>query len=330
MQSFTKNNPQQDRLDLIRETFLKNDRNKMRNPKFNHLYELKIAVNDPNDPFKMKNERYFIKIHKERKLFYNEKNFFQFNKHPNIVKYYGAIKLSNGELGLVFEVLYFTMTQLMTGGLKNQKKILKWLIFQCLKGLEFLHNHPGEIAHRHISPNNLMIDRRFTLKIIDFENSKCLSSSKGQTTIGTKGYQSPEVIRCDKSDIFMFEDKDYTTKIDIFNLGLIAYEAFYGKKFSEVKVNNYSTYKDLLLAIDRFQNSDNFLDSESNLFNSFLKRCLKEFADERSSATELLNDPWFEDINMVLNQNKRYCKRIKPQREQFWKDLTQFFYPRKK
>ncbi|KAL0952274.1 hypothetical protein HGRIS_006564 [Hohenbuehelia grisea] len=62
-----------------------------------------------------------------------------------------------------------------------------------IKGLAYLHKH--RIAHRDISPSNLLVDQHFCLKIIDFDLAIQVLSDEEEVNdfCGTPGWMAPEV-----------------------------------------------------------------------------------------------------------------------------------------
>ena len=68
-----------------------------------------------------------------------------------------------------------------------------------IKGLAYLHEH--RIAHRHIKPDNLVCDRDFNLKIIDFDIAIKVEDeiTKIKGYWGTEGWTAPEIGKEDDS-----------------------------------------------------------------------------------------------------------------------------------
>lgn len=86
------------------------------------------------------------------------------------------------------------------------------------------HGHQKGIIHRDLKPSNILVDRRGTVKIIDFGIARVTDSDFNLTTIqtkvgqllGTVRYMSPEQCRADPGDLDM--------RSDVYTLGVVLYE----------------------------------------------------------------------------------------------------------
>ena len=67
------------------------------------------------------------------------------------------------------------------------------ILYQSLMGL--LNLHVNKIVHRDLCPGNIMLSFSGKVKLIDF--GQCFEFNTfdvGDTTVGTRGYQSPELL----------------------------------------------------------------------------------------------------------------------------------------
>ncbi|MFK5970756.1 MAG: bifunctional protein-serine/threonine kinase/phosphatase [Candidatus Marithrix sp.] len=96
------------------------------------------------------------------------------------------------------------------------------IIEQIASGLRAFHRM--EMLHQDLKPENIMVDRHGTIKLIDFGSTKIAGLEEISTPIerinllGTRNYTAPEY----------FQGYTGTTRSDIFSLGVIAYEMMTG------------------------------------------------------------------------------------------------------
>ncbi len=101
---------------------------------------------------------------------------------------------------------------------------------QIARGLRTMHRM--EMIHQDLKPDNVLIDKNNTLKIIDFGSTRIAGLMEIQSVlqhnhiVGTASYSAPEY----------FKGQRGTNRSDIFSLGVIAYEMFTGQlPFGEIE-----------------------------------------------------------------------------------------------
>ena len=115
--------------------------------------------------------------------------------HPSIVKYYETYN----DQKYVYLVMEYVTGQPLFDKITKQEnqtftettaaKYMKQL-FQALN-----HCHAQNIVHRDIKPDNIMITKDDTVRLIDFGLSKASKNNKNLTTVaGTPYYMAPEVL----------------------------------------------------------------------------------------------------------------------------------------
>jgi serine/threonine protein kinase len=116
-----------------------------------------------------------------------------------------------------------TLTQWMIDNPKSDLETIRGIIEQIAKGLRAFHRM--EMLHQDIRPDNIMIDRTGTVKIIDFGSTKVAgvieaSPPKDHNDIlGTAQYTAPEY----------FLGESGSSRSDIYSLGVITYQMLTGK-----------------------------------------------------------------------------------------------------
>jgi serine/threonine protein kinase len=171
------------------------------------------------------------------------------------------------------------MEYLPLGNLAEQRGISEWetvtLLYQGLSALEYLHL--GNIVHRDLKPENILVQCRepanFCIKIADFGLAK--DDSHLKTCCGTQLYTAPEI----------WENRPYTVKVDIWSLGIIAFEYAYGLPKIPKTRGQFDPelwYQKLARWIEDWD-SDELLDFLSSSM-------LKVDPDDRLSASECLEE----------------------------------------
>jgi serine/threonine protein kinase len=147
--------------------------------------------------------------------------------HENIVRVYGLVE-DEGQIGLVMEFLEgLTLFDLALRSWRQNRSLplepLLSIFRHAARALAFAHRHPDEngvmreLVHRDVSPDNLLVTKQGTTKLLDFGVAKPEGENAGLTRTGQiKGkvsYMSPEQVRGEKLD----------GRSDLFSLGTTFY-----------------------------------------------------------------------------------------------------------
>lgn len=101
------------------------------------------------------------------------------------------------------------------------------ILTDCLRGLA--HIHAKSVIHRDLKPENIFITEDGAAKIGDFGVARRVSETDhAETRVGTPLYIAPEVIK----DPF---GHGYDFQVDIYSMGMVAYEMLTGKLPFEVE-----------------------------------------------------------------------------------------------
>lgn len=142
-------------------------------------------------------------------------------RHPNIVRCYGGGR-AQGQHFLAMELVRGgSLAQVIRRrGKFNWEAAIDFSLQACA-ALEYAHEQG--IVHRDITPGNLLLTEKGTLKIADFGLARVASSERltaTRHTLGTVAYMSPEQIR---------GGKDVTHKTDLYALGCVMFEMLTGR-----------------------------------------------------------------------------------------------------
>jgi serine/threonine protein phosphatase PrpC len=116
-----------------------------------------------------------------------------------------------------------TLTQWMIDHPKPGLETVRQIVEQIAKGLQAFHR--GEMVHQDLRPDNVMIDKTGTVKIIDFASTRIAGISDDALSglqdgiLGTAQYTAPEY----------FLGETGSAGSDIFSLGVIAYQMLTGR-----------------------------------------------------------------------------------------------------
>jgi len=116
-----------------------------------------------------------------------------------------------------------TLAQWMIDNPKPDVETVRGIVAQIAKGLRAFHRQ--EMLHQDLRPNNIMIDRAGTVKIIDFGATRIAgvmeiaSHAERQAILGTAPYTAPEY----------FIGEPGSPRSDLFSLGVITYQMLSGR-----------------------------------------------------------------------------------------------------
>ncbi len=115
-----------------------------------------------------------------------------------------------------------TLTQWIADNPRPDLETVRGIVEQIARGLRAFHRM--EMLHRDLRPENIMIDRNGTVKIIDFGSVAVRGVTEAAPALdrgdilGTVQYTAPEVLTGDPA----------TARADLFSLGVIAYQMLTG------------------------------------------------------------------------------------------------------
>ncbi len=224
-------------------------------------------------------------------MFLNEARLASQLDHPNIVSIFDLGE-ANGNYFIAME---FIDGPNLRGVAKRAAEMNEFLpiaevvkiVAQAAAGLQYAHDladrdgHSLGLVHRDISPDNILVHRNGTAKVVDFGIAKAAGSS-GATRTGTlKGkvaYMPPEQLRGEALD----------RRTDVFALGVVLYELIGGRRPWEA--DNEVALIGQIMTMDATPLNELRPDAPEQLVAIVHKAISKERETRYQSCNELLAD----------------------------------------
>mmetsp|Transcript_13947 Transcript_13947/g.22784 ORF Transcript_13947/g.22784 Transcript_13947/m.22784 type:complete len:348 (-) Transcript_13947:62-1105(-) len=194
-------------------------------------------------------------------------------RHKNVLRLY-AYFWDEKRIYLVLEYaangeLYKELTK---KGRFSESRAARY-ICQLSKALSYCHSK--NVIHRDIKPENLLLGFDREIKIADFGWSVHAPSSRRTTLCGTLDYLPPEMVA----------GQDHDEKVDIWSLGVLAYEFLVGQAPFEAE-SHKATY-------ERITDVDlNFPDELSEGARDLIRSLLQREPKHRLPLEKIPSHPW--------------------------------------
>ncbi|KAL3536156.1 hypothetical protein ACH5RR_004617 [Cinchona calisaya] len=140
-------------------------------------------------------------------------------RHPNIVLFMGAVT-KPPNLSIVTEYLsrgslYRLLHKPGAKEVLDERRRL-CMAYDVAKGMNYLHKHNPPIVHRDLKSPNLLVDKKYTVKVCDFGLSRLKANTflSSKSAAGTPEWMAPEVLR----------DEPSNEKSDVYSFGIILWE----------------------------------------------------------------------------------------------------------
>ncbi len=213
---------------------------------------------------------------------------------------------------------YFIIMEYINGGnlfsyvkkrRKLSEKVAKFLFRQIILGIK--HIHSNLIVHRDIKLENILIDMNNNIKICDFGIGIILSSENQilHSHCGTPVYIAPEIITSTK-------DKGYKGfPVDIYSAGIVLYIMVSGRlpfdespdDICEINKNkDMNKENEIKLKYGLSKREPKYLENISDELRDLLKGLLNKDPNKRLNIEQILNHPWFSNVNS--NKIKLFSK----------------------
>lgn len=239
-----------------------------------------------------------LKTNEEEDLLIMEKNILSKNENPFIINFYCSFQTTSN---LYFLLEYCEGGELysyISGKDRLNYEAIKQISAQVLLGLLCLHNN--KYVYRDLKPENIIIDNNGYIRLIDFGLSTTVSQAKNSNQqYGTAQYFPPEIVL----------KKGHCYKVDSWSFGCLLYEMISGKLPFKYNKCKDILFKTILNKSPKFNKL--FTDDAKDL----ITKCLNKNKNQRISAQNIQNHPFFDNIIWEDIKNKNFTPIILTKKE---------------
>ncbi|EGR27059.1 protein kinase domain protein [Ichthyophthirius multifiliis] len=226
----------------------------------------------------------YLQVNNQINQVLTERNILQTVNNKYIVK----MKYAFQDKKKLFFVLEFCpggdlFTLLQTKEYLNEKQT-KFYAAQIIKAFEYLHSY--NIIYRDLKPENVLIDSEGYIKLTDFGLSKMdITHEKAAISFcGTPEYLSPEIIL----------QQGHGKASDWWTLGNIIYEMIIGT-LPFYDINRYVLFENI--KTKPFKEHEKIQGNLKNLIEGLLQKNPEKRLGSINGAQDIINHPWFSDLN---------------------------------
>ena len=230
-------------------------------------------------------------------------------KHKNIPDIYGYYFVKDGAcIAMEYEkfgdLRYFRKELLK----KNyfSETLISYISVQILQAIFYLHMN--KIIHMDIKQENVLIDHNLIAKLTDFSVSLDYKTAKKFIHLkrnGTCYYMSPEVLN---EKAILVKD---ASKIDIYSFGVLIYSLAFADFPFEIKNINPKDYELFSNHIQEEKLKFPENTGHSQMFKSFLKKCLEKDIKKRYNVYEAMKDPWVKSFTILVDEKEKLFNNSK-------------------
>ena len=282
------------------------------------IEELNKNPQNENIPTLYDFDKYNYEIIGDEKLQVNNNNILDEESKKEVNKnkarpYYVMDFYSRGNLFYYLRRMEFGLYE------KHAKVIFKKIVL----AIKFCHDR--NISHLDIKPLNIVFDKKFEPKLIDYGFAEKYLNSKLEPIIfkgrkGTENYISPE----------MWTKKGYKgVEADIFSLGAVLFNLVTGKSGFLSSKRSDTGYKLIINKKDNYEEYWEFIKSitKVNFSEEFKNLYIKMVAynpEDRPTIEQILESPWLQEINNLSDQEKiTLDNEIRAEFEEIYQDLKE-------
>ncbi|ORZ12656.1 kinase-like domain-containing protein [Absidia repens] len=194
-------------------------------------------------------------------------------RHPHILRMYGYFQ-DNKHIYLVLDCAsHGSLYQQLEQHGRFTEPLASEFIYQMTDAVSYLHNLG--VIHRDIKPENILVDKNDRLKLSDFGWAVHDRRPRRKTFCGTLDYLPPEMI----------ENRTHNAKVDVWALGVLAYELLVGHPPFE-----HAEYVDTYHHIVKVEYT--FPDHVGDLARDFVSLALQYDIMKRGYISDLVRHIW--------------------------------------
>ena len=246
---------------------------------------------------------------KDYEMLKRERDFYDKNKNKKFPKFIHSYQDS---LNLYMEISFIeglNLSQLLLNDNllkfnypKSNIHLYLNLTSQIISLIDNLHKE--RFIYRDLKLNNIIIDKNLNLYLVDFGFVKNLpkDSNKTSTICGTPHMKAPEILLTKKNKL-----KEYDGFcVDIYSIGIILYEIYYGKAPFGYTFNNKNEEEFEKLILNGINNK--YFDNDIDLdLKDLIINCLNINPDKRFKMNDIKNHKFYNkyggfDKNVNINE----------------------------
>eukprot|EP00826_Nyctotherus_ovalis_P011403 TRINITY_DN12971_c0_g6_i3.p1 TRINITY_DN12971_c0_g6~~TRINITY_DN12971_c0_g6_i3.p1 ORF type:complete len:678 (+),score=133.18 TRINITY_DN12971_c0_g6_i3:175-2208(+) len=216
-------------------------------------------------------------------------------KHPNVVKFYSAFDTRNHTIIEMENVKGPSLHGLLKSkeGQKLSESEARRVLRQVVDGIAYCHGRG--IAHRDVKLENVLLDEKWNVRIIDFGFSTCMPRDKKlRVFCGTPSYMAPEIV---------LRKEHAGPPADMWAIGVLAYILLCGR-FPFTGSTDKELYNNI--AHGRLHLPHHL----SPASKSLIARMLAVEPERRVTAEEVGIDEWLLDVGGLEVGVKEVCASV--------------------
>jgi len=238
-------------------------------------------------------------------------------EHPHLIKF---VDYFETDAHMVMVLRWSSGGDLLMAINNARQRFTEQMVFNgvlrpVLQVLQKLHE--SHIIHRDIKPENIVLDTDGTAILVDFGLSIDSEKYTPRACVGTLDFVAPEMLQnCDKNASVRTEIESgtsaarpaaYGSKVDLWSVGVLAYELLIGRLPFTGDIHSLSTPERI---VRNTQHVDIATANISTSAKSFLGLCLQTDPAARAEAASLLEHPAIQRYSILSRTQQAPPSRL--------------------